>query len=130
MNFLRDNFNLYYPHYASKAVEYRDLGHNELLVKLEDGRVITYYDPLHSTMRLPDHVEDIDEEMYKRLFKFKINTILFTKGLTQSDIAERTGIPQSLISNYVTGDKIPSFYRLYKIANALGCSVKDLVYEY
>lgn len=43
------------------------------------------------------------------------------QSLTQSDIAERAGWPQSLVSAYLTGDKEPGIGNLAKLASAVGC---------
>ena len=48
------------------------------------------------------------------------------KSLTQSELAERSGLRQPQISRLEAGVHSPSFKTLEKIANALGVTVGDL----
>lgn len=43
-------------------------------------------------------------------------------GLTQSDVAARCGWPASLLSGYLTGQKLPGMENLVKLAHTLGFS--------
>lgn len=43
------------------------------------------------------------------------------QGLTQQDVADRCGWPQSLVSAYLTGGKEPGAKNLAKMASAVGC---------
>ena len=45
------------------------------------------------------------------------------KGLKDSDVAEETGITQSVISDWKAGRATPAFGNIVKIANYLGVSV-------
>lgn len=49
------------------------------------------------------------------------------KGLTQVDLESLTGIAQSRISGYESGSIVPSIDTLILIADALQCSLDDLV---
>lgn len=42
-------------------------------------------------------------------------------GLTQAEVAERCGWPQSLVAAYLTGGKEPGAKNLAKMASAVGC---------
>lgn len=46
--------------------------------------------------------------------------------VTQKTLAARTGIPQSTLSRYINGQKIPNVIIAMKIADALNCTVYDL----
>lgn len=45
-------------------------------------------------------------------------------GLSQSDLAQRTGIRQQVISRIENKECSPTLKNLNKIANALGCNLK------
>ena len=47
--------------------------------------------------------------------------------MSQTELAKRSGVPQSSISQYVNGRKKPSAYVIPKLAKALVCSVADLI---
>lgn len=48
-------------------------------------------------------------------------------GITQMDLAERAGCSLQAIGNIERGRANPSLLMIYRIANALGVSAKDLV---
>ena len=50
------------------------------------------------------------------------------KGLTQSAVAQLTGIAQTQLSDYENGNKLPGLISLAKIARALGKSIDELCY--
>ena len=49
------------------------------------------------------------------------------KRLSQTDLAERTGLQPSAISHFETGKRAPSFENLKRLADALSCSVDYLL---
>lgn len=49
------------------------------------------------------------------------------KNLTQKDLSMITGLTESTISRYVSGDRIPRGKNLDKLAKALDTSVEDLM---
>lgn len=50
-------------------------------------------------------------------------------GLTQTELARRTGIHRTLIARYESGLTIPSATKIVRIAAAIGCMVEDLIRE-
>lgn len=59
-------------------------------------------------------------------FKNVLSKLLEERGLKQTDLVNLTGIPSSLISNYIKGVKSPGLKNALKIANALGVSLEAL----
>ena len=49
------------------------------------------------------------------------------KDVTQVELAERSGLPQSHISEIENGVMLPNLVTLFRIADALPCKVSDLV---
>jgi transcriptional regulator with XRE-family HTH domain len=49
------------------------------------------------------------------------------KGLTQEELAERSGLSQQYLSGLEQGRRNPTIVTLYEIANALGVSHVELV---
>lgn len=124
------NFKKQFPRFADDAVEYREKGPFELVVKLSNGRVISYYDTEQGIRRLPSDDTHLTEEECREEFGIRLGRVMYYKGVTQSELSEMTGITQSNISNYITGRKTPSFYTVDKIARALDCSIEELRYKY
>ena len=124
------NFKEQFPRFAENAIEYREKGPFELVVKLNNGRVISYYDTEHGIRRLPSDDSHLTEEECREEFGIRLCRIMYYKGVTQKELSEMTGITQSNISNYITGRQTPSFYNVDKIARALDCSIEELRYKY
>lgn len=49
------------------------------------------------------------------------------RGLTQAQLAERIGCPYSSVSRWECSGKAPGTRYLIKIAEVLGCELKDLL---
>ena len=49
------------------------------------------------------------------------------KGLTQKELADKSGVTESQISQIETGKRKPGFETLLRISEALDCSTDDLV---
>lgn len=62
---------------------------------------------------------------YKRMINLKIMRV--KKNMTQGELAERAGVKRMTISYYETGLRYPRREILDKLADALGCDVKDIV---
>lgn len=58
--------------------------------------------------------------------KTKLSELLEEKGMKQADLSRITGIPTSLISNYLKGVKSPSLSNAVVLASALNVTVDDL----
>ncbi len=50
-----------------------------------------------------------------------------TAGLTQVELAEKIGVSQGSLSAYESGKDTPSIKTLIRIADALGCTLDELV---
>ena len=57
----------------------------------------------------------------------RIHNIRIHKGMTQEQLAHLVGIKQPTLSSIESGQKSPSLDTATKIANALGCTVDDLL---
>ena len=60
----------------------------------------------------------------------KIMNYRRTKDMTIKEMATRTGLSTSLISQLERGDKVPSLETLIHIANTLGVTTDDLLCDY
>ncbi|MBE5058129.1 hypothetical protein AYP97_08045 [Lactobacillus crispatus] len=57
----------------------------------------------------------------------RIKDLLKTNGITQKDLAERTGCTQAAISHYIKGDRTPRARVMTKIASALNTTSDYLI---
>lgn len=53
-----------------------------------------------------------------------------SRGLRQSEIAERLGVPQSLVSRYESGERRIDLIELEAIAKAIEITLPDLLAKY
>ena len=116
-----------FPFLAREAVEYHSEGYEELVVKLRDGQYILYDDFSRTFRRLPPSY-NLSEEDFKIEFGNRLCKLMALKGINQIELAERTGITQPALSNYISGKTNPHFYAVDKIAKVLGCSVDEFRY--
>lgn len=56
-----------------------------------------------------------------------IHIILYDKKMSKSELAEKVGISQQMVSEIVAGNKAPKVSTLIKIANVLGVTVDELI---
>lgn len=123
-----DNVKLYFPFIANDVVSYYEKGKHELILKLKDGTSVSYDDYDRTIRNLPSDSYNMSEKEFKIEFGIRLSRLMHMKGITQMDISNKTGIPQPMISSYITGRNLPSFYKVDKLAKALGCSMEDLRY--
>ena len=103
-------------------------GYFGLIIKLKNGTT-WLYDSLDNYMRkLPDDSNDQSEEEFKAEFGMRLQRKMMYRRMTQTDLANATGIPQQQISKYIRGYRVPTFYNLDKIARALDCTIDELRY--
>lgn len=124
-----ENMSMYFPSVARQAVDYYEDGPDMLLIKTDDGRVFSYDDMDRSIRRVFYTSDDMTEDDCRYEFGMRLRKLMMHKRVTQSELSEKTGLSQPLISNYMTGRNTPSFYNVDKIVKALGCSVDDLRYK-
>ena len=48
-------------------------------------------------------------------------------GMTQSEVCQKTGISKKVMSDYANGKIVPTIGRAWEIAQAIGCTLDDLV---
>lgn len=58
-------------------------------------------------------------------FSNKLKELIKKKGITQQALADAADSSKTTISRYVNGQALPSYYTLFKLAEALDCSVQD-----
>lgn len=124
-----DNFKRYYPNVEERAVEYFEKGPYELIVRLDNGTMLSYDDLEKSTRVLPSDPNVMGEEQFRREFARRLRRQMYLKGVTQMQLANGADISEVSLSNYMTGKSTPSFFIVDKLAKVLKCHVDDLRYD-
>lgn len=70
---------------------------------------------------------DMTEKEWREDFGRNLASLMFEAGLTQNDLAEMTGVTQSDISRYISGDQIPNAITIVNLSYALSCDYDDLI---
>lgn len=128
-NYIIKEFEMHYPHFAREVEGYYDgMDPFEMIVKLKDGRFISY-DICDKFVRFLASDDACDEETCKKEFGIRLRRRMMRMGFTQNTLSEVTGIPQPNISDYVNGKASPNFYNVAKLARVLECSIDDFRWQ-
>ncbi|HEX8153319.1 MAG TPA: helix-turn-helix transcriptional regulator [Thermoanaerobaculia bacterium] len=64
---------------------------------------------------------------YAEIFGARLRELRAAAGLTQRELATRSGTSSAAISNFEAGNNAPTLGTLVRLADALDCNVTDLV---
>ena len=73
-----------------------------------------------------DELVTLDEG---KTFRINLKKIMKKKNLTQTELAEKTGLTLVTVGRYFKGTRIPKITTVYKIADALEVTVGELLDE-
>lgn len=71
----------------------------------------------------------MDELKLLEIFSNNLRRMMNEDKMTQGDLAKEINVDQSMISRYVSGQSLPSLLTTIKIADALFCSIDELIKE-
>ena len=69
----------------------------------------------------------MSEMEWLRIFASNLAYYLEMHGISQNELAKRSGLEQGSISRYVSASQMPGIKAAVNIANALGVSVDELI---
>ena len=64
---------------------------------------------------------------YAQIFGARLRELRTAAGLTQRELAKRSGTSSAAISNFEAGNNAPTLGTLVRLAEALGCDLTELV---
>lgn len=119
------NLELIFPWAVRDA---KDIIHldTDTLITMGDGTKLIYDDIAQTIRRLPENSNEMSDYQISHEFGVRLRRIMSRRQIRQSDLAEKLGVTQGLISQYINGYSTPSFRTVDKMAKALGCSMEDL----
>lgn len=71
----------------------------------------------------------MEEKNYLKSFAIRVRSLREKKGLSQEKLAEKCGLHRTYIGMVERMERNPSLVCLYKIAEGLGISIKELFDE-
>ena len=104
-------------------------GKESITIRLEDNSLYEYNSRFEMAKPIDRHY-DAHADKYRNIFVRELRSRADGMGLTQTEIANRLGIRQGAVSDYMCGRVLPSMERAAQIANILNCSVYELTGTY
>lgn len=119
------------PHLAAMVDDWRPRGDWGIRVTLTDGAKYDYdiYSPAPRPVKNLnwEDANKLDEQQCREAFAYRLKDIMTVRGHTQWTLAEYTGLSRGTINNYIHAKATPSLVAIKKIAQALDCSVTELI---
>ena len=120
-------FEEYYPYLYKQMVDWWPSGRHCITVKLSDGLLIEF-DSIDNTFRKVKTDGCVkDAETLRKDIGHNLKKVLNTRSMTQSEIAEKCGITEAMLSRYIHGTSMPGVEKVYTLAAVLGCRITDLL---
>ncbi len=112
------------------VVRYKWINEYDLFVEFSDGKKY-YYDGFIGSNRLIPYTENnLSQEEWNFEFRMRLKQQIERRFINQENLAEKLHSTQAMISRYINGDVIPTPYRIYQLACAIGCEYKDLIFDW
>lgn len=121
-----NQFELYYPSFYEQAADWWASGRMTIAVKLKNGEVLEYnhIDSSVRWIRTDEYSES--EEVRRKAFGHNLKKAIPFCGMSQSELAEKLGITNAMLSRYIHGTSMPSVDKAHQIARLIGCSTDEL----
>lgn len=121
-----EQFEIYYPSLYEQTVDWWASGRMFISVKIRDGNMFEF-NPMDNSIRRIRTKEYIEDETVRRkAFGSNLEKMVPLSGLTKSELAEKLGITNAMMSRYIRGTSMPSVDKAFQIANAIGCKIEEL----
>lgn len=119
------NLELIFPWAVRDA---KDITHldTDTLITMGDGTKLIYDDIAQTIRRLPENSNEMSDHQISHEFGVRLRKIMTRRNINQSELANRIGVTQGMVSRYINGYSAPSFRTVDRMAKALGCSVEEL----
>ena len=121
----------HHPYLIKDIKSVRPRGENGIRMEMCDGTKYDYDINTKGIRRVKDfyfqNSEDINDEWCRNSFVYHLTEQMDIKGFTQDTLAKKSGIAKGSINKYLHKQTTPSITALRKMAQALDCSVSDLL---
>ena len=126
-----EKFKEYHPYLIGDCSDWRPRGDRGIRVTMKDGTMYDFDIITKYVRRVEDYsmfrVEEITEDRCRASIAYHLTEQMGLKGFSQQTLSEYTGLGKGSIYNYINGKATPSATALRKMAQALDCSVADLI---
>ena len=122
-----ERFETYYPDLYRQSIDWWPSDRYHITVKLEDGMLFEFDSNDNTIRRVRSSPNTKDSEVIKKDVGYNLQKVITSRGIPQSEIAERSGITPAMLSRYIHGTSLPGVDKVYALAAALGCRVVDIL---
>lgn len=126
-----EEFAANHPYLVNDVDNYRPRGDRGIRLIMKNGMKYDFDNVTKGVRIVEDHgmfnAKDITEERCRASISYHLNEMMGVRGHTQQTLAEYTGLGKGSIYNYINGKATPSATALRKLAQALDCSIADLL---
>lgn len=130
-DFLYRHVMMNYPYLREEDIEEAiEINEYDLLIKFKNGKKIIFDTFANKEYYITYESENLTDEEMNYEFRRNLRNMMNRKRISQEELAERVGVSQGMISNYVRGSSIPDSIMLKKIARVLNCSTEDFYYKH
>ena len=70
----------------------------------------------------------MQKDEYDKAFGEHLKSLLEEKGMTQKELARKTGVTEASVSRYISGQRFPRITQAYRMAWAIGIDMNTLIY--
>ena len=70
----------------------------------------------------------MQKDEYDKAFGEHLKSLIEEKGMTQKELARRTGLTEASVSRYISGHRTPRITQAYRMAWAIGIDMNTLIY--
>ena len=123
--YVYEGFKMNHHYSDDDIVDWWPIGANSIIVQMRDGTKLEYHHMLKTLRQVPEY--NGSEEEWRREFSRRLSFEMYERGFDQTYLAEKSGISQVSISNYIKRKTTPSAYAVDRMARALGCYMDDLL---
>lgn len=126
-----DEFKSYHPYLVNDVDDYRPRGDVGIRLTMKNGMKYDFDKNTKGIRRVEDYsmngIKDITEERCRESISYHLIEMMGLRGYNQTTLAECTGLGKGTIYNYINKKATPSATALRKMAQALDCSISDLL---
>ena len=70
----------------------------------------------------------MQKDEYAKAFGEYLKSLLEEKGMTQAELARRTGLTEASVSRYINGNRSPRIAQAYRMALVIGIDMNTLIF--
>lgn len=110
--------------------DYRQVDDFRIDILKEGGRTIRWDSLLQGSRRI-DQRADLrmfdDEGYFRFIFSINLQRLMGDRGLDRYELARRSGVSYSTITQYLNQGRTPNMYSAYRLAYVFECDISEFV---